>query len=279
MDPDKDTLKAAHLLHKGLGVRRDDLRQLVSDTRLGHLWLIPRGDTGTLLLAQVIYRVEQEFPLVSSEARLAAAVTYNTPADLHMHDLSLEARHQLLRQRQPHGRYSQRTLSRVTTMVSEAVERSLYSPRPVIPDRDLLEIVRREEEFADEVNGRIGPAAFDRRVQQIYAVPVTEAATDFLRLSVFVPSSDTHELIIARTVDYGDWLCVFSTETNLLAFQRWSGGWVRMLGAEVVRAVASRWSTVGILVNPPAKRSSDVLTALRIPPSLVAELAGEEQRR
>lgn len=152
--------------------------------------------------------------------------------------------------------------------------------RPV-PQADLLAIVCREVDFDNELAERIGPDAFTRTVQQSYTGP-DDAHTAFLRATVYVPRSPSDELIIARTAADGDWLCAFSTPETQLAHREatpsgpWSTRCGTMLGAELARTVTRRWTTVGIVVDPPATPSGDPRTdltrTLRIPPGELSRL-------
>lgn len=281
---DNATRTAVHKLHKGLGVRQARLPSLVLTTKLGELWHVTRHDLKSVLLAKVIYRLEEEFRNVCDRRiRRAAPVIYNTLRDPEMHDLDLGQRQDLLRDRHPdEDGYSKRSMSRIIHTLGEAIEHSLLSPLPAIPEAALLAIMRREAEFTDELSGRIGPSAFTRLVGQSYTAPM-DASAAFLRLPVLVPRSHTNDLIIARTADQGDWLCVFSTQETQRAHQNatprqpWSGSCSTILGAELVHTVVSRWSSVGILVDPPASRSADsgaaAAKALRLPPSELTRLA------
>jgi hypothetical protein len=294
MDAKTETLVAG--LHKRLGVRRHDLGTEIVKTALGDVWRITRADAESIVLAKVIYRLESVFRTIPDpHARAVAPAIYNINPDLEMHMLDLGARQDLLRTRHPGEEgYAPRSIARIITTLVNALMRSLIEPAgihptshrkalrppmPDVPEDVLLATVQREYEFVDRVAGVIGPAAFDRMVRLSFTARIDDAAAAFLTLPAIVPMSHSSELIIARTRDQGDWLCVFSTEDALQAHlaatpgQPWSGRWARRMGAELVRTVADRWTSVGILINPPATPSPDTVTALRITPESVAELA------
>lgn len=277
---------AVRSLHTGLGVRQGRLPSLLFDSQLGNLWDISRDDQPDIRVAKVIYRLEQVFRTITvARDREAAPVIFNLNPDAETHSLNLEQRLDVLSSRHPgEPGYSRRSMSRITEKLSNYVIASLKLPLPGIPDDDLLAIVRREHALADELSGQIGPREFRDTVRRSYSSPREEATQKFLRLPAFVPTSHTNDLIIAKTSDHGDWICVFSDEGTLRSHchatphQPWSGKSARMLGAELVRRVVGRWNSVGILVDPPATRSTerdDAVETLRLSPGELARLARE----
>jgi hypothetical protein len=256
------------------------LATLVTGTKLGPLWHVERGDTPLLVLGKVVYRLSEVFrSLPDRQARVAAPVIYNLRPDALLHDRLLKERHIVLRDRHPDDEYSDRTLSRHATRLGTVILHSLVERQAPIDDTALLAIVRSEVEFADQFDQHISPAAFAQQVRMRYSPATTEAEQAFLRLRVLAPVSTTDDLIVARTDADGDWLCVFSTEEGLRAHQRvtpgqpWSERWHTIRGDDLVRTVASRWTTVGVLVDPPATPSGDAHATLRLSSATVAHLA------
>jgi hypothetical protein len=282
---DKTTENVVSGLHKGLGVRKVDLVEELRGSMLGEFWGVTDRDPTLVVLGKAIYRLDGVFRTIfDDDMRRAGPAIYNTLRDVSMHGLTLTERQDRYRREYSSKVFSQRSMSRITADLVAAVLRSIeHLPKgavlPPIPDQALLTIVRQEAEFADEVSGLVGPAAFSRKVRRSYTAAVDEAAAAFMRLSVVVPNSYTNDLIIARTEEFGDWLCAFSTETALKDHQQatsgqpWSGTWRSELGVDLVQTVTSRWSSVGILVDPPASRSDDATSSLRLPPAVLAVLA------
>lgn len=283
MELDKKLHDLVHGLQKGLGVRRDNLALSLRDTGLAELWVISRQAPRIVVLATAIYRLEQVFRTFTDQRVVrAAAVIYNLRPDRELHDVELTERLAVLRDRYPHEKgFSPSSLSRMTRALSDALERSLHVPLRPVPQADLLAIVRREADFDDELAERIGPDAFTRTIQQSYTGP-DDAHAAFLRATVYVPRSRSDDLIIARTAGDGDWLCAFSAPETQLAHREatpsgpWSDRCGTMLGADLARTVTHRWTTVGIVVDPPATPSGDSRTdltrTLRIPPAELSRL-------
>jgi hypothetical protein len=261
-------------------VRKVGLVEEVRRTMLGELWGVADRDAEIVVLAKVIHRLERVFHMIPEErVRRAGPVIYNTEPDAETCNLILQERQERFRRDHPYlGSLAPRSMSRIVTDLTRQLATSVRPGLPPVPEQYLLDIVRREAELADELNYRIGPAAFARTVRRSYLSPADGAAAAFLRLSVLVPLSKTDNPIVARTNGFGDWLCVFSTELALREHQRvtrqpWSGMWRTELGANLIHTLVNRWPSVGILVNPPATRTADSTTALRLTPAVLADLA------
>lgn len=276
-----DTRNAITSLQKGRGVRQGKLTSLLFGKRseLGDLWRIARDDNSLVVLAKVVYRVEEVVGGLPDLDRTIARVGYNLLPDRRYYDLDLTQREALLAASNPDVRgFSPRDQSRVRKQVAERIERSLRGgPLPDVPDHPLAVIARREAEFSDWARGVGGHAHFTHVVGRVYASPVEEAAEVFLGTRVAVPRSSTGGLLVGRSATCGDWVCAFTFDDALRSHQEatrqpWSGVVRKLSGGELVEEVSSRWDSVGIVVNPAAVRGADASGTFLLPPEVLRGL-------
>jgi len=268
-------------LHKGRGVRRD-VAGALDKSVLGAVWRIDRSDSELLRRAKLIYRLDAEFNLLpEAEQRLVLPLLYNTPADREMADLDFQERMDLIRKRYPDKAFSSRTLHRMRTQVAARIAATLNRTAPPFDDDVLGRIVQRERLFAAELIQANRPQRFAELVRKAYDAPMRTPIAAFLALRVFVPRTRDHQLIVGKTSRHGDWVCVFTTEQALSAHpvaRRDGGCHTVVAGADIVREVAGKWRTVGIVVDPSAVRSSGdgaaYPTALQLPADLLPTLVG-----
>jgi hypothetical protein len=121
------------------------------------------------------------------------------------------------------------------------------------------------------------PAVLRQAVRGLHGPTDRDALAALLRSLMFVPQAENGGFLVALLPDGERWLCVFTNLERLRAHQRltppgWAGGWVELLGSELVRQVRRLDPPVGLLVDPATAPGTDVTETLPIPATLLAEL-------
>lgn len=280
MHLDAATKKCVAGLHKGAGVWRPELREQLTRTALGALWGVSAENSDLELVCTVIYRLEALIRTRSAREQLILPSLYNFAADHELRKLRLGERQEAIAQRNAGQSFSERSQTRILVSFLDAILASLQAPLPPVDEDALLGIVRREQRFADDAAGFIGPATFNDLVRKVYAAPLNEATEAFLRVRVSFGVSTSGQPVIASSPTAGAWLCVFTNPHGLSAHQSAthnrqppSGGIRTMSGADVVKLVQGLDHPTGILVDPPCGSDLDTTCAMEIGPETVAELA------
>jgi hypothetical protein len=279
MQLDAATKRCVAGLHKGAGVWRPELREQLTRTSLGTLWGVAADASDLVLVCTVIYRLEELIRTRSAREQLILPGLYNFAADHELRKLKLGDRQSVIAQGNPGQSFSERSQTRILVSFQDAILAALQAGLAPVDEAALLGIVRREQRFADEAAGFIGPSTFSELVRKVYAAPLNEATKAFLRVRVSFGVSTSGQPIIASSPTEGAWLCVFTKPHGLSAHrsatrdrQPPSGGVRTMSGADVVELVHGLEHPTGILVDPPCGADLDMTCAMAIGPETVAEL-------
>jgi hypothetical protein len=275
-------------LHKGHAIRRLDLSTY---TRPMHgKWRIAIAEPTGILRARLIWHLTRILPyLGNAELTVLGRAAYNLDRDTSTHHLKLMERLASLKGYPLDTRSAYRHFSEnIRPVVIARLDRALD-----VPDHELRKVLELEREFAERVKRESvrdardlvpsrqfrSPAHADlsRVIRTIYTSPIAASVEVLLRSQVIVAEASTRGLIVTQTTRAGYWVSAFSDSDLLRAHAEAAGlpwkGWSALVGADLIRRVASLSTPVGVIINPPASTTGDISQTLPLPAETVRAIA------
>jgi hypothetical protein len=263
-------------IHKGLGVRRPDLR-----TRLGPelrtLWQVADLDSPQVVLAKTVIRLEDLLTELSDDSlSMVVPTSYNFSLDLETSRLPLSGRQKSLATQEGESlseRTVQRRIEEFQTAMGERLRRCFD---PIPQERVEVTILREQRPISrDQRTNAPRAQKVCRSVQRLYSQvdPAEEAIHDFLGAQVHIPTP-----AVVSTFAFGRWLCVFSDGERLTTYRQatnapWTTRPAVRTGADLARQISADLPGVGILLNPAPRRDGDPGDTLMLPPETVRSIA------
>jgi len=284
-------------LHKGMGVRRDNLRSFLGEWPVW--WHLHTEDDATVRAHLTCWVNEMLDGLASSQHRTIGQVAYNTVWDADMRDLMYEARLQRLQELTGINEYTAKAAVRNTIsrrMVDGLARRRCPADR--LSAESLRDWLDREHDYhrRPRPNGTLEGAAnghdieafaasaqFRQAVRGLLGTSLDTVIELFLPLRCYVPGTTTGLLVATPTTG-----CVVYAFTSVALLHEYrqatSNGrianWTERTGRALVDRVRRLPFPVDIVVDPVAGAGSDMDAMLILPAAVIAmiELSGTPEK-
>lgn len=277
-------------LHKGLGVRRDNLRDFLGEWP--GRWRLDADDDDPTLRAHLMFWVNETLAGLSSPHHTTIGqVAYNTAWDLDLRGMRFVDRLLRLEELQQISRNT--AMAAVRATISQHVVNGLARrrcPADRMPDDLLRSYLDRERAYHHRQQSRnpmsepvddsglaaevVGSERFRQAVRGLRGTSIDDVIELFLPLRCHVPGTSAGPLV-ANTPSMGCMVYAFTSLALLRAYEQATGNdriacHTESTGRKLVARVRRLPAPAGIVVDPAAGDEGDVHAMLVLPPAVVA---------
>ncbi len=281
-------------LHKGMGIRRDNLHDFLGEWPAR--WHLHTEDDATVRAHLACWVNETLDDLASSQHRTVGRVAYNTAWDMDLRDMMYEARLRRLQELAGINEYTAKAAVRntISRRVVDGLARRRW-PADRISAESLRDCLDREHDYHrrprqngtpatdlgdHDIEAIAASARFRQAVRGLLGTSLDNVIELFLPLRCHVPGTTTG-LLVANTPAMGCVVYAFTSVALLHEYRHATSNsrmanWTKQSGRALVERVRRLPLPVDIVVDPVAGAGSDMDAMLILPASVIAmiELAG-----